>query len=105
MTVGKLRGKRIRINVSSEIGRHALFEGYNSIGGQTWYEGNMGYASYIGKYCMIWADIGRYTSIGNNVYCNPSTHPFTPPPTSVRVLYFIQKKINVECLMLKSRFL
>jgi len=88
MIAGKIREKRIRIDISSEIGRRALFEGYNSIGGQTWYEGNMGYASYIGKYSMIWADIGRFTSIGNNVYCNPSTHPFTPPTATTSPVFY-----------------
>lgn len=82
----------LRINFSSEIGRYASFEGANSIGSGSWYEGAMGYGSYIGKSCMIWADIGRFSSIGNDVYCNPSTHPFTPPTATTSPMFYSDRR-------------
>ena len=37
----------------ANIDQHAVFEGQNKIGEKSWFEGYMGYGSYIGEECTI----------------------------------------------------
>lgn len=59
----------------ANIDRNAIFEGQNKIGSESWFEGYMGYGSYIGDQCTIMAKIGRYCSIGHKVTVLTGTHP------------------------------
>jgi len=53
------------------------FGGYNKIGKNTFFSGNLGYASYIGNNCHIIADIGKYCCIAPRVVTVKGTHPVT----------------------------
>lgn len=59
----------------ANIDKNAIFEGQNKIGSESWFEGYMGYGSYIGDQCTIMAKIGRYCSIGHKVTVLTGTHP------------------------------
>ena len=71
--------KRTRRNVifatKANFDQHAVFEGQNKIGTKSWFEGYMGYGSYIGDESTIKAKVGRYCSIGHKVAVLTGTHP------------------------------
>lgn len=72
--------KYLSFKYSSMVGRHADFEGFNSIGQRSSFSGQMGRYSYIADDCDLHAKIGRFTSVGNNVksimYRHPVSYPF-----------------------------
>lgn len=59
----------------ANIGVYSRFEGQNKLGKKSWFDGYMGYGSYIGDECTIFAKIGRYCSIGHKVTVLTGTHP------------------------------
>lgn len=59
----------------ANIDRHSVFEGQNKIGAKSWFDGYMGYGSYIGEECIIKAKVGRFCSIGHKVTVLTGTHP------------------------------
>lgn len=54
------------------------FEGENYIGKDSSFDGTIGYCSYVGNRCEIFAKIGRYTCIGHDVQIVIATHPLEP---------------------------
>ena len=71
----KRKTKNIYFCKGSNIGQHSVFEGQNKIGAMSWFEGYMGYGSYIGEACVIKAKVGRFCSIGHKVTILTGTHP------------------------------
>lgn len=65
---------------SATIGKKAFFEGHNAIGKGSCFSGKMGRYSYIADHCDLYAEIGRFTSVGNDVrtimYRHPTTYPY-----------------------------
>lgn len=72
--------KVVSFPYSAIIGRKAIFEGHNAIGKFSCFSGKMGQYSYIANHCDLYAEIGRFTSIGDNVrtimYRHPTTYPY-----------------------------
>lgn len=54
----------------------------------------MGYGSYIGPYCEITANIGRFTSIAPYVKTNSGIHPYTYPYVTTCPMFFSTRKQN-----------
>lgn len=77
----------------ANIDRNAKFEGYNKIGIESWFEGDIGYGSYIGDHSIIKAKIGRYCSIGHNVTVLTGTHP-SHRFVSTHPVFYSTKKQN-----------
>ena len=71
----KNRGKHIRLGKKAVFSLANQFTGYNQLGNNTFFVGNLGYASYMGSNCHIRADIGRYCCIANGVTTTSGTHP------------------------------
>lgn len=71
----KLGGKSIIISKNANFDRHAQFEGNNKIGENSWFDGFIGFGSYIGDSCTFSGKIGRYCSIGHKVAVLTGTHP------------------------------
>lgn len=74
----KLR-KVCRIAYSSNITKRTICEGMNQIFGQTFFDGYLGYGSYIGNNVNLSAIVGRFCSIAPFVRCNSGTHPYQAP--------------------------
>ena len=70
------------------------FEGANKIYPHTSFEGRMGYGSYIGPYCEIKANIGRFTSISPYVRTNRGIHPISAPYATTCPMFFSIRKQN-----------
>lgn len=82
------RKKNVVYNLSVFIGPNSTFEGANSIGERSFFDGSMGYGSYLGYDCYITGKIGRFTSISNEVKCNLGVHPYKPPYVSTSPMFF-----------------
>lgn len=77
--IRKLNKTGNHINKRSTIYRNCIFEGENMVGkNSTIVSSDLGYGSYVGENCSMWfCQIGRYTSIANNVQIIGGTHPIS----------------------------
>ena len=66
------------------------FEGYNVLGENVSFTGELGYGSYIGSSSCINAKIGRYCCIAQNVRTVVGTHP-TRNFVSIHPAFFLQE--------------
>lgn len=87
----KNRSKAVRIEKKCNVSVRSAFEGHNTIRRNTCFGGKMGYGSYIGVDCSIYADIGRYTCIASNVRTVSGKHP-THTIASVHPAFYSNKK-------------
>lgn len=71
----KMQKKNIVFLRKANIDKNAVLEGQNKIGAESWFEGYMGFGTYIGDQCTIMGKIGRYCSIGHKVTVLTGTHP------------------------------
>lgn len=71
----KIQKKNIIFLRKANIDKNAVLEGQNKIGAESWFEGYMGFGTYIGDQCTIMGKIGRYCSIGHKVTVLTGTHP------------------------------
>lgn len=71
----KMQKKNIIFLRKANIDKNAVLEGQNKIGVESWFEGYMGFGTYIGDQCTIMGKIGRYCSIGHKVTILTGTHP------------------------------
>lgn len=74
--------KSCRIAYSANVTDRTTFEGMNQIFGHTYFDGHLGYGSYIGNNVYLSAEIGRFCSIAPFVRCNNGAHPYTQPYVS-----------------------
>ena len=70
----KMQKKNIIFLRKANIDKNAVLEGQNKIGAESWFEGYMGFGTYIGDQCTIMGKIGRYCSIGHKVTVLTGTH-------------------------------
>lgn len=78
----------LKCNISVRIDLSSIFEGANSIGENSFFKGRMGYGSYICSNCYIEGNIGKFTSIANDVQCNLGLHPYKLPYVSTSPMFF-----------------
>ena len=71
----KMKTPHVIFCKGSNIGLHTRFEGQNKLGSNSWFDGYMGYGSYIGEECTVFAKTGRFCSIGHKVTVLTGTHP------------------------------
>lgn len=90
----KYRRGKIFLFRSCNISLDSSFEGANKIYPHTNFSGTIGYGSYIGPYCAIAANIGRFTSIAPYVRTNRGIHPYTYPYATTCPMFFSTKKQN-----------
>jgi Acetyltransferase (isoleucine patch superfamily) len=70
-----VRFSDVSLGHSANISKKTVFEGQNRIGKESWFDGYMGFGTYIGDRCTINAKIGRFCSIGHDVKVLIGTHP------------------------------
>ena len=87
----KLKRKNVKLASGARIAFSSQLEGCNRIGKNSFFAGELGYASYIGENCHIVANIGKFCSISSRVVTVRgryptkdwvSTHPAFFPPKS-----------------------
>ena len=104
---------KVRFHYSTIIGKNASFEGYNAIGCNSKFTGRMGRCSYMANDCDLYASIGRFTSIGDNVKSIMFRHPLTYPFVSTSPMFystlkqcgsnFATKNLFQECVMADAK--
>lgn len=57
-------GRNLKFPYSCKISLRSKFEGANVLNEDTYFDGELGYGSYVGANCECHATIGRYVSIG-----------------------------------------
>lgn len=77
-----------RITISSQ------FEGANKVEGKTFFNGSMGFGTYIGDNGYFSGRIGRFTSIAANCRVIIGRHPYKAPFVSTCPMFFSLLKQN-----------
>lgn len=83
---------KVKFDFSSMISKESCFEGSNRVHSNTRFHGRMGYGSYIGQDCNVSAEVGRFTSIANNVRTNAGIHPYKKPYVTTSPMFYSQRK-------------
>lgn len=89
----KWNGKLI-FNIRSNVKSTSVFEGANKINGNTFFEGYMGYGSYIGSNSYFIGKIGRFSSIAEKCYVVLGRHPYKSPFVTTCPMFFSLLKQN-----------
>ncbi|MCU5077684.1 CatB-related O-acetyltransferase [Bacillus cereus] len=87
-----IRFKNVIIGSRGNISTRTIFEGQNKVGRNAWFDGYMGYGSYIGDGSTINGEIGRYCSIGHQVTVLTGTHPSHVFVSTSPVFYSTRKQ-------------
>ncbi|WP_083634271.1 CatB-related O-acetyltransferase [Saccharicrinis aurantiacus] len=80
--------KKLILSFSCSVTLNSIFEGRNRICSEAWFNGSIGYGSYLGSKTIIDGKIGRYTSIGPSCNVIFGTHPYTYPFVSTSPMFF-----------------
>lgn len=75
----------------------STFEGMCQIHSHTIFHGRLGMGSYIGSYCNLSADIGRFSSIASHVRCNPGIHAYHAPFATTSPCFFSLNPTHSQC--------
>lgn len=94
----------VRFTSKASIAADACFEGANSVGDRSHFDGSMGYGSYICNECWLDANIGRFCSIGHQVRTAGGTHPISAPFVSTSPMFFSLRKQAMETFATEQRF-
>lgn len=87
-----LKQSHIKLGHNVEVYPGSKFEGYNKILDDSYFKGELGYASYIGKNSIIVGKIGRYCSIAGNVTFLTQTHPVVDFVSTHPAFYSLKKQ-------------
>lgn len=79
---------KVRFNSTVRIEHASTFEGANTIGGNSYFAGHMGYGTYICNDCSIIGNIGRFCSIAAEVKNSLGIHPLTIPYVTTSPMFF-----------------
>jgi len=86
--------KYVIIERGAQVSLNSSFEGFNKISIGSYYSGEMGFASYIGRHSRVEGKVGRFTSIGDNVGFNRGKHPINFPYVSTSPMFYSMRKQN-----------
>lgn len=70
---------RVRLESGVAVSLNSKFERNTRIGVGTQFNGSLGRGSYLGDYCVINANVGRFCSIAACVVTVTGRHPYKPP--------------------------
>lgn len=85
---------RLSIAFSARTTIDSVFEGCNALSANTFFEGKLGYGSYISDNCCLEGKIGRFCSIAPNVTSHRGIHPTSYPFVSTSPMFFSLKNQN-----------
>jgi acetyltransferase-like isoleucine patch superfamily enzyme len=92
----KYINKRVGFDFSNEISVNAVLHGYNKLGRNAAFTGEMGLGSYLGTNCNIDAYIGRFCSIAGNVNVLSGSHPTSTFVSTSPSFYSIKMQNNLS---------
>lgn len=92
----KFRGKA-SIAYTANVSLKSTFEGMCKIHPHSSFHGKLGMGSYIGSHSILSANIGRFTSISNNVTCNSGVHTYKAPFATTSPCFFSLNPTHSQC--------
>lgn len=96
--------RTIVFDTSVTISLNSEFEGMNKLHPNSFFNGSLGFGSYIGGESSIIGKVGRYSSIAPNVKVNPGEHPFQSPFVSTSPVFVSLRKQNGGTFVEKQYF-
>ena len=100
----RYRKVHLRLDRQADIADFSsTFEGYNRIGQGSSFHGHMGYGSYIGRFALINATVGKYCCISDRVNTISGTHP-TNDFVSVHPAFYAARPHTVPPFVTEDRF-
>lgn len=100
----RFASKKVKIHNSCDVSSRSIFEGANVLYPGAHFDGELGYGSYISDNSHIQGKVGKYTSIGRNVVCNPGRHPYKEPYVSTSPIFVSTERQCGVSFTDKSRF-
>lgn len=86
-------GKKCKFCFPCSFTKDSFFEGMNQLHKDSYFNGILGFGSYIGQRSRLSAKVGRFCSISNDVVCNNGIHPISAPNvSSAPCFYSLNKK-------------
>ena len=103
--ITKIRfSKRVIIGRNCDVSQNSIFEGYNKLGNNVFFNGILGKYSYIGGDTVFSGRVGRFTSIAGEVSVPLGEHPFKAPFVSSHPLFYSSlKQVGISWLE-KTKF-
>ena len=98
----KRKFKNVHFGAGVNIGRNAIFEGYNVLGKRVIFDGYCGRGSYIGENSTVYGKVGRFCSIGSCVTTLRGTHPLNFVSTNPS--FYSTAGQNDLCLVKENKF-
>lgn len=92
----KTKNRTIAFGPGANIDKKAEFGGQNRVGAKSWFEGYLGYGSYLGDECILKAKVGKYCSIGHKVSVLTGTHPSHVFVSTSPVFYSLKKQNGIS---------
>ncbi|MBW8014709.1 MAG: CatB-related O-acetyltransferase [Planctomycetes bacterium] len=92
----KYINKNVGFDFSNKISKSAVFHGYNKLGRNTTFTGELGLGSYIRANCNIDAFIGKFCSIAGNVNVINGNHPTSKYVSTCASFYSTKKQNNLS---------
>ena len=86
-----------KFKISTNISIRSTFERKSQIHPYTTFHGHLGFGSYIGEYCSLSAEIGKFTSIAPHVRSNCGTHPYKEPYVTTSPCFFSLNPNKQQC--------
>ena len=88
----KYFSKNVKLASSCSIGISSQFEGLNTVGNNTRFDGYLGYGTYVMSHCKFGGKIGKYSSIAENVVVINAKHPIEKYVSTHPVFYSLFKQ-------------
>ena len=88
----EIKNKNVKLAKGSKILPGTILHGFNLVEKNSAFYGEIGRDSYIGCDSFIYAEIGRYTSIGDRVRCVFASHPINDFVSTSPVFYSIKRQ-------------
>ena len=92
MIIQKIRNRTVIFEYGTQVAINATFEGKNKLSHHAFFNGKLGFASYIGAHSVIVGKIGKYCSIADRVTFLSATHPVENFVSTHPSFYSIRKQ-------------
>lgn len=99
----KYRGKLL-FPYSAYIVKGSTFEGANRLHSNSFFEGSLGYGTYLCENVKLRAYVGRFTSIAPGVECNNGAHPYMEPYVTTSPMFYSTSKPNGKTFATENMF-
>ena len=96
--------RKLKVGLLDNVLTGSEFEGNNYIGKFSTFKGSMGLYSYIGDHSIVFAKIGRFTSIAGNVHVLNGSHPYHTPFVSTSPVFYAPDNVLGVSFVTESKY-